>query len=54
MRDARPSALAALAVYALLTIALTWPLARGLARDVPATARVLMEAFWPGALTVIV
>jgi len=26
----------------------------GLARDVPDTARALMEAFWPGALTVIV
>lgn len=26
----------------------------GLARDVPASARALMEAFWPGALTVIV
>lgn len=26
----------------------------GLARDVPAPARALMEAFWPGALTVIV
>jgi len=25
----------------------------GLARDVPASARALMEAFWPGALTVI-
>lgn len=26
----------------------------GLARDVPAPAKALMEAFWPGALTVIV
>jgi L-threonylcarbamoyladenylate synthase len=26
----------------------------GLARDVPASAKALMEAFWPGALTVIV
>lgn len=26
----------------------------GLARDVPASARALMEAFWPGPLTVIV
>ena len=26
----------------------------GLARDVPAPARALMDAFWPGALTVIV
>jgi hypothetical protein len=32
----RSGAFAALAVYALLTIALTWPLARGLTRDVPA------------------
>ncbi len=30
------AALAALAAYALLTLALTWPLARGLARDLPA------------------
>lgn len=32
----RSGTLAALAAYVLLTLALTWPLARGLARDVPA------------------
>ncbi len=32
----RSGAFAALAAYVLLTLALTWPLARGLARDVPA------------------
>ena len=31
----RSETLAALAAYSLLTLALTWPLARGLTRDLP-------------------